>query len=187
MTEYAIDLNAMKELGSFENMNGHIESDVPTSTPQGARVDPVRGVFITSRGEEIELADKPVSFLIVERIQNAGKPKIPLIEVTILGRKQSEYFAGHEGYQARLKEWEEEANTALMRYLFVVGTKGQPPQEFIDEQMTFFPGATAQELKYLWIASRLPDDDLSLFTEAILGKAIPTAKGLAESADSFRG
>ena len=76
---------------------------------------------------------------------------------------------------------------AVMRYLFVIGTKGQPPQAFADEQSAFFPNATAMEMKYIWVASRLPDEDMAAFTEVVMGRSLPTAKGLEESADSFRG
>lgn len=178
MTEYAIPLNDL--------FNGQEESLLPESQKL-PRVDASRGVFITSRGEEIELSDKPVSALIVERLQQEGRPKIPMIEVTILGRKQSEPHVGHEGYQARLAEWQADSQIAVMRYMFAVGTKGTPPQEFVDEQSGFFPNATAAEMKYLWVASRLPDEDMADFTEALLGRTLPTAKGLEESADSFRG
>jgi hypothetical protein len=152
------------------------------------RVDAARGVFITSRGEEIQLADKPISSLIVERLQQEGKPKIPMIEVNLMGKhKQLEPHVGHEGYQARLKEWEAESQIALMRYLFSVGVKGTPPQEFVDEQSQYFPGATDSEMKYLWVASMLPDDDLGAFSEAVMGRTLPTTKGIEQAADSFRG
>lgn len=192
MTEYAIPLDDLTEFKGETIVSPDVETsidfvnmDISETLP---RVDAARGVFITSRNEAIELANKPVSYLIVHRIQSEGKPKIPQIEVTLLGKhKQLEYFPGHEGYKARLAEWEDESQIALMRYLFVVGTKGEPPQEFVDEQAFYFPTATPAEMKYLWVASRLPDEDMAAFTEAILGKTIPTAKGLDESADSFRG
>jgi len=178
MTEYASPLD--------ELVNGQ-GIDLLPETQKLPRVDAARGVFITSRGEEIELSDKPVSALIVERLQQEGRPKIPMIEVTILGRKQSEPHVGHEGYQARLAEWQADSQMAVMRYLFVIGTKGQPPQAFADEQSAFFPNATAMEMKYIWVASRLPDEDMAAFTEVVMGRSLPTAKGLEESADSFRG
>ncbi len=183
MVEYAIPID------DFVNLNGtksidFAKMDVSEPLP---RVDSSRGVFITSRGEEIELSPNPVSALIVERLQAEGKPKIPMVEVLLLGKhKQLEPHVGHEGYQARLKEWEEEAQLKLIRYLFVIGTKGQPPQSFIDEQSPFFPNASDVEMKYLWIASRLPDDDMAAFTEAVMGRTLPTSKGLDESAESFR-
>lgn len=182
MTEYAIPLDDL--------MNGVGEKEfnpMPDEVEPLPRVDAARGVFITSRGTEIELANQPVSYLIVHRIQSAGKPKIPMIEVLLLGKhRQLEPFVGHEGYQAQLKQWEEDSQIALMQYLFVVGTKGQPPQEFIDEQGFYFPNATGSEMKYLWVASRLPDEDMAAFSEAIMGRTITTAKGLDESAETFR-
>lgn len=151
------------------------------------RVDAARGMFITSKGEEIELSNKPVSALIVQQIQNQGKPSIPKVEITLLGKhKQLEANPEHPGYKAELKEWEENSNLAVLRYLCVVGVKGQAPAEFVDEHRVFFPNATDTEMKYLWVASRIPDDDLAQFTEAVMGQSIPTAKGLEESADSFR-
>jgi hypothetical protein len=185
MTEYAIELPAE----NTASMNGRAELDAPVSFEPDAtqtlpRVDVARGVFITSRNEEIELSDKPVSSLIVERLQQEGKPKIPMIEVTLLGKhKQLEPHVGHAGYQAMLAEWQSESQMRVMRYLFIVGTKGTPPQAFVEEQMTFFPNASDLEYKYLWIASRLPDDDMGAFTEAVLGRAIPTAKGMETAAN----
>lgn len=179
MTEYAIPLDELTEFTGVKSFTPFTET-LP-------RVDATRGVFITTRGTEIELADHPVSALIVQRIQQDGKPKIPMIEVTLLGKhKQLEPHPAHEGYQARLKEWEEESQITLLRYLFVTGTKGNPPQEFVNQQIEFFPNASNSELKYLWVASRLPDEDMGAFTEAVMGRSLPTAKGLDESADSFR-
>lgn len=151
------------------------------------RLDAARGVFITSKGEEIQLSNKPVSALIVQQIQNQGKPSIPKVEITLLGKhKQLEANPEHPGYKAELKEWEENSNLAVLRYLCVVGVKGDAPADFIEEHRVFFPNATAAEMKYLWVASRIPDDDLASFTEAVMGQSVPTAKGLEESANSFR-
>jgi hypothetical protein len=177
VTEHAIPLELLTGKNSFD----------PVESETLPRTDPVRGVFITSRGTEIELADNPISALIVQRLQSGGKPKIPMIEVTLLGKhKQLEPFPDHEGYKARLKEWEEDSQMALMQYLFTVGTKGTPPPEFVEEQHPYFPNATDNDMKYLWVASRLPDEDMGLFTEAVMGRSLPTAKGLDESADTFR-
>lgn len=185
MTEYAMPITDLQA-----NLNGHTDDDpMPVSFVSESeltlpRVDPTRGVFITTRNEEIELSDKPVSALIVERLQQEGKPKIPMIEVTVLGKhKQLEPHAGHPGYLAMLAEWQADAQMRVLRYLFVVGTKGKPPQSFVDEQATFFPNASDVDMKYLWIASRLPDDDMGAFTEAIMGRTLPTTKGVNEVAN----
>lgn len=187
MVEITIPLEELNGTGEAEKDFAPI---MPTVIEEDTlpRIDVIRGVFITSRGEEIELSDKPISSLIVERLQNEGKPKIPMVEVTLLGKhKQMEPHVGHEGYQARLVEWQSESQMAVLRYLFILGTKGTPPPEFVEEQRTFFPGATDLEMKYLWVASRLPDEDMELFTEAVMGRSLPTAQGLQEAANSFRG
>lgn len=160
-------------------MNGHVADE-----PKLPRVEPARGVFVTSTGEEIEMSGKPISSLIIERLINEGRPSIPMTEVTLLGKhKQMEANPNDPGYQALLKEWEEGQQMKLMRYLFVVGVKGQPSQEFIDEQRPFFPDATDGDMKYLWVASRIPDGDVGDFTEALMGRTLPTAKGVDESAN----
>lgn len=193
MTEHSIPLDRLESQFGIQTPEDLIQPDLSPNGQQVnslplPRVDVARGVFITSWGTEIQLADRPVSALIVERLQSEGKPKIPMIEVTLMGKhKQLEPHPNHPGYLARLEEWQADAQMALVRYLFTVGTKGAPPQEFIDEQVSFFPNATAQEMKYLWVVSRLPNDDMSALTEAILGQSIPTPKGLEEVADSFRG
>lgn len=159
--------------------NGHVDTE-----PERPRVDPTRGVFITSEGHEIELSDKPVNSLIVERLMREGKPKIPLVEVVLLGKhRQLEPNPNHEGYKAQLAEWEAESNTRLAHYLFVVGVKGQPPVAFVEEYRTYFPDATEGEMKYLWVSSRVPNEDVATFIEIMMGRAFPTAKGVDESAN----
>jgi hypothetical protein len=148
------------------------------------RVDPIRGVFITSRGDEIQLSDKPVNGLVVERLAQDGKPEIPLVEVKLVGgRKQLEPHPGHEGYKAQLQEWELKSKIRTLKYLFCLGVKGQPPQSFIDEHYTFFPDASDLDMKYLWVASLVPDDDIDPITEAIMGRSLPTTKAVDEVAN----
>lgn len=175
----------LSENGSTEALVSSVP--VPPIEQSLPRVDVTRGVFLTSDGREVQLSDHPVSALIIERIKSQGKPKIPMIEVTLLGKhKQLEPNPNHEGYQARLAEWEEEMSAALMTYIFNAGVKGQPPPEFVEEQRYYFPDATAQDMKYLWVCTLFPSNDLAALSEAILGQFLTTEKGMAESADSFR-
>jgi hypothetical protein len=167
---------------TFASENGieHLDS-VP-------RVDPQRGMFITSKGDEIELSGKPITSLMLERVTAQGRPKIPHKEVLMLGKyKEMQAVAQDPDYLALLAEWQADTNIRTMRYIFNVGVKGEPPQDFIDEQMQFFPDATSTDLKYLWVASRVPDEDIDRFSEAILGRTIATEAGLQEAADSFPG
>lgn len=186
MTEYAVDL--LGELTS-PSLNGHeepetVSNDMAIENTPGPRVDAARGVFITSRGTEIEFSSEPVSAMIVQRLSQLGKPKIPMTEVTLIGKhKQLEAHPQDEGYLALLDQWREEAEIRTGTYMFNKGVKGQPPQDFIDEHTPLFPEATPAELKYLWVCSMLPTDDIILFTEALISRAAPTAKGLEEAAN----
>ena len=189
MTEYDSFRNgAVEELLSENNayeMNGGYDlAAIKNGIPALAYVDATRGVFVTSRGAEIELSGQAISSLMLERITNQGKPKIPRKEVLLLGKHKELQANAHDpDYLALLEEWKSEQNINVMRYVFVVGVKGQPPQEFVDAQKLFFPDANELELKYLWVTSRLPDEDIDVFTEAVLGKTIATAKGLEEAAN----
>lgn len=176
MTEISYDL-----AGEFTSpsLNGQQEPEV-----KGPRVDPRRGVFITSRGNEIELSDHPISAMIVQRLSQLGKPKIPMIEVTLMGKhKQLEAHPHDEGYLALMEQWREEAELRTGTYMFNTGVKGQPPQDFLDEHVPLFPDASPAELKYLWVCSMLPTDDIIPFTEALVSRAAPTTKGLEEAAN----
>lgn len=189
MTEYdgfqngSMPSSAVEELIKEDNAyeaNGSYDAVVDT-TPH-AHVDAERGVFVTSRGTEIELSGQSISSLMLERLTNQGKPKIPRQEVLLLGKhKELQANPNDPGYLALLEEWKSEQNVNVMRYVFVVGAKGQPPQEFIDTQRQFFDDATDNDLKYLYVSSLLPDEDIDTFTEAVLGKTIPTTKGIEEA------
>lgn len=171
----------IREDETFESNDGY--EQVKDTTPS-AHLDAERGVFITSTRNEIALSGKGISALMLERITNEGKPKIPRQEVTLLGKhKEMQANANDPGYLALLEEWRDEQNIRVMRYMFNVGVSGAPSEAFSDEQRQFFPNATAVDLKYLWVASLLPDDDIDKFTEAIMGRGLTTVKGLEEAAN----
>lgn len=177
MAEYAIELNELfSDNGQFD-----LVEPVDTEAAQKPRVDPARGVFITSKGEEVVMSGKRITALMLERVANQGKPRIPEVEVTVLGKKRSQPNANHEGYLAQLKEWESESKLRSLQFIYNVGVKGQPPQDFIDEYSDYFPGSTDAEMKYLWVSSLIPDDDVELFTEAVMGYTAPTTKGIEEA------
>lgn len=151
------------------------------------RVDPVRGVFLASNGNVIPLSGKEINYLILQQIQNQGKPAIPKREVTIGGKyKQVEENPQDPAYLKALEDWHSETGIRAGRYLFTVGVKGQPDAAFWEEYADFFPDATTSEKKYLWVCSLVPNDDLPRLIEAIMGQTMPTEKGLEQSAESFR-
>lgn len=181
----------MTEISDFSqvliepSLNGHeaaSESDAAAET--GAHVDVARGVFVNSRGEDIPLSGKRVNALMLERFINEGKPRIPMKEVTILGKhKQMEATPNDPGYLALLAEWEGNQRINQLIYVFTLGVKGKPDDEFVADQRTFFPDASDVTLKYLWVCSMVPDEDIQKLAEAIIGKTLPTTKGLDEAAN----
>lgn len=182
----------MVEISEFPTIapspNGHEPtSEVDVGSAQEAHVDVDRGVFITSRGNEIELSGKGISSLMLERLVNEGKPRIPMKEVLILGKhKQMEANPNDPGYLALLAEWEGNQRINTLIYVFTIGVKGKPDDEFVEEQRPFFPDAKDTLMKYLWVSSKLPDQDIDKLAEAIIGQSLPTQKGLEQSAESFR-
>ena len=185
MTEFS-DFNQVMTM-TEPSSNGHEGAAEPTAPAAKAHLDPARGVFITSKGNEIELSGKLISSLMLERLTNEDKPRIPMKEVLILGKhKQMEANPNDPGYLALLKEWEINSLVKGMIYVLTLGVKGKPDAEFVEEQRAFFPNVSDTTLKYLWVASQLPDEDINALQEVILGKSIPTTKGIEEVAESFR-
>ena len=184
MTETSVFPNGSEALLMELDHGESVNEPTITDTPAAAHLDAARGVFVTSKGNEIELSGQAISSLMLERITNAGKPKIPRKEVLLLGKhKELQANANDPDYLALMEEWKSEQNINVMRYVFVVGVKGQPPQEFVTEQKQFFRDATDLDIKYLWVCSLLPDADIDTFTEACLGKNLATSKGLEEAAN----
>lgn len=179
----------MTEISTFPDVipsvNGHETApDVGAVSAKEAHVDTARGVFVNSRGEDIELSGKRVSSLMLERFINEGKPRIPMKEVLVLGKhKQMEANPNDPGYLALLAEWEGNQRINQLIYLFTLGVKGKPDDEFVADQLAFFPDASDVTLKYLWVCSMVPDEDIQLLAEAIIGKMLPTTKGLDEAAN----
>lgn len=171
----------MLAIQDIEVVENHVEK------PELPRLDIAGGKFYTSDGNIIELSNRKVTSLLLERVLNSGKPTVPRIEITLLGKhKEIQENRNDPSYQAALKEWEDGRELRMMRYVFDVGVKGEPPQWFVDEQLDYFPNASRVDLKYLWVASLVPDTDLQLFSEAVIGRAMATAEALEESAKSFR-
>ncbi len=133
-----------------------------------------------------------LSSLVVERIQSdeKGKPQIPVLEVTYAdGQKGQETNANDPEYLLADARWRMGKSYLLMRYVLTEGIAGKPPKEFIKRyRELYFPEASDDELKYMWVASLLPDqDDIAVLMRAIMGQTIPTGEGLEEAAATFPG
>lgn len=151
------------------------------------RVDPERMMFISSEGVEIPLTGARINFVVYAQIANHGKPQMPKIEVKIPGSKHTrmEDNPTNPEYLKRLDEWREYSSIQIGKYLFGIGVKGQAPDDWIADNIEFVPDATQKDLKYMWIASLVPDsNDVQALIEAILGFSVPTEKGV-ESAANF--
>lgn len=157
------------------------------AAPAGPALDIEARTITTTNGNVIQLSSRRLSSLMIERLQAAGRPQIPLVEVTVGGtHKTVEYHAHDPGYLAALEEWESEANGRVLRYMFVRGVNGDPDDEFIAETLEWLPAADRQELKYLWVASLVPDEDLNEFIEMLMSQYNPTVEGVDDVAAGFR-
>jgi hypothetical protein len=166
---------------------GAVSTQPMEDTPSTAHVDAERGVFITSYGDELELTGQRISALMLERLTNEGKPKIPMIEVTILGKhKQMQANPNDPGYLALVREWEADQSIRVMRYMFCLGVKVEKDEKydaFVELHRQFMPDATDLDLKYLWVSSIVPNKDVDKFTDALLGQWGVTTKGIDEAAN----
>lgn len=166
-----------------------LENGAVSAAPETTwKLDIETAVFITSNGYTLQLKrPSNITSLVLERVKQEGKPKIPMVEVTIGGKyKQLEANPNDANYQAMLEEWAVESGIRTMRYLYRLGIEADVPESFIEDRRDFFPNATDGDWKYLYIASLVPDDDIAPLTEAIISMNMPTAKGLQDAADSFR-
>lgn len=153
-------------------------------------LDTERGVFITRSGVELKLVKVP--YLVLERLLNdkTGKPKPPIVEVTIAGKyKNREANPNDPDYKQALAEWDSEYQFRLFRYLFSQGVHCDVPTEFKHEHLEFFPGASDSFMQYLFICTLLEDDadEIAALSDAIMGQTMPTASGLEASAERFPG
>lgn len=155
-----------------------------------AFVDYENHQFVTRDG--IRLSLQPISKMVLERLyadQN-GKPKPPIVEVTIGGQfVRKEPNPDDPDYKLALKKWQDAKNFRLLKFGIVHGVKDCPPVEFVQEYDEYFPGETEPNMKYLWIVSMMgPDgEDAKMLADAIVGQTVITETGVKEAENSFPG
>lgn len=169
--------------------NGAVHEAAPPQ-PNKGYLDTERGVFVTRSGFELALVKVP--YLVLERLLNdkTGRPKPPIIEVTIAGKyKNREPNPNDPDYKQALAEWDSEYQFRLFRYLFSQGVKCEVPNEFAKEHLEFFPGASDSFMQYLFVCTLLEDDadEIAALSDAIMGQTMPTTSGLEASAQRFPG
>lgn len=150
-------------------------------------VDPVRREFHCSNGQVWKLSARRFNALIVMQIQAKGKPDVPKVEVTLLGKhKQLQDNPNDPAYKEALKAWQIETNSRVMQYIFCTSINtGEIPDDFVEEYLDFVPNAKPNEIKYAFIVDRTPEDDIAPLMDAISGETEATEGGMQTVAASF--
>lgn len=138
-------------------------------------------------GTEVEL--QPVPSMVLEHIVNseAGKPPVPVVEVTLArGHKRKQENPNDPDYIQAVRLWEAQKQKRLLMYLLTKGVKNEPPPEFVDEYRVYLPEGTGiDELKYLWLAEKIDTEEIGELTELIMSQTVVTSEGLDEAAAKF--
>lgn len=152
-------------------------------------LDPAKREFHCSNGTVWKLSSRTFNPLIVMQIQSNGRPEVPKVEVTLLGKhKQLQDNPNDPAYKTALEQWHIQANTRVMQYIFGTGiNSGEIPDEFVEEYLEYVPNAKNAEIKYAYITSMTPTDDIGALMDAIMGETEPTEKGMQQVAQSFPG
>lgn len=145
--------------------------------------------FVTRTGVRLTL--KPLPKLVLDRLYSDqhGKPKVPIVEVTVGGKfKTMQENPDDPDYLEQLAKWEQDKSRRILYYGMTNGIEEDPPQEFVDEYRVYFPGETLAGLKYIWIVSMLgaEGEDVELLSEAIVSQTVATEKGIKSAEDSFQ-
>lgn len=145
-------------------------------------------LFIFSDGTAVET--QPVPSLALEHILNseAGKPQVPIVEVTIAGKhKRREANPKDPAYIAAVKAWEGAKQKRLMLYLVAKGVNEEPPDDFVAEYAMYLPeGAAMDEFKYLWLCPKLEaEGEIERFIEHLMSQTTVTEAGVQEAAARF--
>lgn len=161
------------------------------------RLDPEKHLVYLSNGEVLQL--KPIHQLRIANLYNdrTGEPEPPeppLVEVVYGGkikrmepnRGDPDYQALYTAYEAEHEEWNARHQLRIMQGLYLQGIEvGDIPAEFAEEHAYFYPDSNKFSLRYDYICSLVPDEDIEWLVEAITGQTTATPKGVAEAEQSF--
>lgn len=135
---------------------------------------------------------KRISTLVLERLRAdpRGKPVPPVQTVTYAnGATAEETNANDPDYLEALQEWRVNQAYRITRYALTEGISDNAPKDFVQRyRELYFPEASDDELKYLWVASFLPDQDAAIeLMQIIVGQSVPTEKGFESAKETFQG
>lgn len=175
-------LEVAEALDRLDEANDQVKPDLPY-------LDPARREFHCSNGRVWKLSAREVNPFVLMQLQTRGKPEVPKVEVTLLGKyKQVQENPNDPAYKAALETWKAESGNRVLQYIFCVGLNtGDIPTDFVEEHLEFMPDAKANEVKYAYIVSETPQGDIDQLIDAIMGEHEPTERGMQQVADSFRG
>lgn len=147
-------------------------------------------IFTFPDGTSVETMDVPSTT--VEHILNseAGKPPVPIVEVTLAGKyKRREANPKDPDYLLALQAWEAAKQKRVMLFVVAKGVKDEPPEDFVAEYAMYLPeGAPMEEFKYLWLSPKLEGEGvIEAFIEHLLSQTAVTEAGVQEAADRFQG
>lgn len=165
----------------LEKHNGSI---LPTGLDAQARV------YRTHRGTVLKLL--PVSFHATQRILTdpRDKPRIPTIKVPYGDPANPVY--GEEAnpndpiYVDELARWKTNQEYKMMMYAYGTGVQIEVPEDYIATQLEFFPYATPNELKYLYITALLDADEYIPLLHALTGQNAPDEEGVQKAQAEFQ-
>lgn len=143
--------------------------------------------FTSRRGAIFNL--RPINSLVIYQLRNDryGEPQPPLVEVAVgpKGQKRKEVNPDDPDYLERRRKWEEARGNNFIKYVWERGVTDQPPADDLKRLKEFLPHASASDLKYMWIAEQMDDDEIGDLTEAITAQTAPTEAGIAEAEATF--
>lgn len=157
-----------------------------------------RRIYTLPTGEEITV--KPINALAIQHLTTVKggsptKPTPPKVQVGTrkngkpiyeLNPDDPDYKQALEEYKVALKNWENEKNLKLVRYILDRGVETLPPDDYLEDNESYLNGMDESEAKYFWLVDSLEDEDgLQALTEFIMGQTMPTEEGIAESLDTF--
>lgn len=169
-----------------------------------ARYKFIDGTVVTIRGVALMLilgaqseVGKPEPPVRVVQMAGGGVQHLPrgddepvLSEAEIAQIKDPEKRKAEEAYaryRRELAEWMSERNTRMARLLFLAGVEDNPPPEIADlwKQMGF---ATEMEIKFAWLASKLPDAaSMEHFFETVTSLTTAGEEGIERAEAMFQG
>lgn len=141
--------------------------------------------YTSNRGLAIKII--PISAMAVGALRSdqTGKPIPPFVEVNIAGNKRMMENTDDPAYKERMKDWENDRNMQMMRYVIAAGTNIPAPADWIETMGNFFPNPTPTNLRVYWLFEQLESDEVPELMDHIMGLSMPTESGLKLARDRF--